>query len=280
MRRLIIAIAVLGILFAPAAAKAEITKSDDFSSTSINTGVWTSPAGAYNGATWIQNGGSTGVLNFTSNDSGEANGQYISNFNFSLNYDFYAKAQFNYDKTKVGGVGLGFYSLDKVGYNSKYLGSIEALYGSDSPSIPLGKYFVGSVELFDPIADDPYHYESIFEAISPRTIDSGWFGMYYNSSLDKLQMGAFSSDPSLTPAPVPIWGTEFPVSPAPGLKALLTSDYVGLSLSGWADYVALAQGEATLDNFGAMSTVPEPVSTILFLAGGTILAVRRLRRKK
>lgn len=95
----------------------------------------------------------------------------------------------------------------------------------------------------------------------------GWIGLQYEASVDKLSFGLYDAA-----------GTTF-------LKGGVISNFINeyneedmsFVLTGHSSGNGVTMGQA---NFYDYSVSPEPVSSLLFLAGGAMLAVRRYKGRK
>jgi hypothetical protein len=250
MRNLLIAITVLGILLAPHNAIASWF--DDF-----NDGVM--------GSQWfyVDDGNAKtslfeqdGVLNFTASGMGatENSGKvYASNTPVALSSDFQFKVWFynNYAGAYQGFMSLSLAKLSEEGQpliNAMMLATNE---GENK------KFYARIVEEGGP---------SLFSWKDARNT-SGWLGMRYTVSGDLLEFGGFDDAGNF------MTGTSYS-----GFSSLFGPDPIYIAISGKSIGAEIPLGMANLDNFQG-GVVPEPVSTVLFLAGGAVLAVRRFRRK-
>ncbi|MFA5499507.1 MAG: PEP-CTERM sorting domain-containing protein [Candidatus Omnitrophota bacterium] len=252
MKHIFVILVAAGVLLSPCAAKADWT--DDFSGTAMS-GIWFSES-SVNTGDLSQDGGTNGVLNFTSGGTYADWAAYGSAFSFGLENDFSAKVDYGFAWAPGGqqgaqaGILMRMTGQDGNGTPSFY-GTLSTGYLSDH-----GYYnAIGHNDVFNIYGDN---YEGL-----------GWFGLMYDSGDDILYAGIFRQGET-----TPFYGEQI------GNFSGLVGDggSVKFSLEGWANYACVGEGQAALDNFNA-SAAPEPVSTALFLIGGATLAARRLRRK-
>lgn len=251
MKKLSIVIAVLGIWFLPAFAKAA-SYSDNFDDGVMNPALW-----SYHGDT----GGTGlyeigGVLNFVSDGRWEhGSADYSSTWTLDLSNDFWMRTDFNF--SHVGGDGGVGFGIDQGPTGTGFAAGIGAEWSDREGSNPV--FWIG----IEDSNGDPVVSEEV-----NRSINSGWLGMHYNYAADTLEFGAFDqSDNSVAGASY----TNFRTTYGPDLWRV--------GIGGFADNnTVIGEGDANLDNFQA-TTAPEPVSTILFLTGGAVLVGRRLQKR-
>ena len=264
MKCLLAVIAVLGILFVSNPVKAEGCRFDD----SFDE-WWYFTSGT--GAALTESGGK---LNFTATGATSMAGAgYVLNQPFGFNNDFKVKVQFFNDiGVNSGGVELGLAKADE----------------NNQPSLVIyeGANYYNSAKRLE--AGVNQLQNEVFLKTYNRDVNSGWLGMEYYANTDLLILSAFVNDPEFSSGnnylTDPVTGEEMSTEFS-GFTTAYNPDKTAMNiyLGGWSHHGAVFNGEAGhtayFDNFAAVKAVPEPVSTVLFLAGGAVLAGRRFRRK-
>jgi len=268
MKKLSIVIAVLGILLMPSFAKASFF--DDSGGRWYMNPSWWEPAisDLENRTSFVDQ---NNRLEWTTtpgwSDGYEADRSYVSKWAFDLNHDFEFAVGYHkevYPNGRSGAVGfeLGYSSPGWSGEDNEYLIALSAA----------NRGYKGTGTIF------------YSEYGTPQTESNNWWNRSaadgilwarYDYSEDEIEVKALEKTGEN------LWETVGG-SDHDGLRTNYGVDQLRLAFYGENHGDSMAGSEAYLQNFqvtsGTMVT-PEPVSTILFLAGGTILAVRRLRRK-
>lgn len=251
MRYLLSVVIAFTILATPALSMAA-TYSDDFNVPGMDATLWTSQTDP--GGTPLYEANS--VLNFTADGAYMYRwSDYASTWTFDLNNDFAMRTDFNFNYNGTGGVGVGL-GIDQVG------GDFSASIGAEKEA----SYDGGRSIFWSGIENGeitPWKEEDV------RAITSGWLGLRYTSSTDKLEFGAFDMDN------IQVGGAYYN-----GFRTYTGGGIWKAAVGGFADdFTVIIQGQANLDNFQAAVT-PEPISMFLFLTGGAALAAARRLRKR
>lgn len=259
MKYLLVVMVLAGILFVPSPARADFFNdgrwymdSSQWELFAVDPANRTSLVDRNNRLEWITTPGQTGAY--------EATRVYASKWAFDLNYDFEFNVEFHYDHIATqypndyGTVGTGLCYGIPLQSESSYFFATGASSDVDYFNNPVKKFWTAKMVPGEPIEEDNW----------TRTNDSGVLYAYYDSVNDELQFEAESGTTIYT-----------------GLKSELGLSRLGVLFAGDSDGASLISGDAYLQNFqlNGGTMVPEPVSMVLFLSGGAVLAVRRLRRK-
>jgi len=255
MRKYLVSILVLGLLFFSGAVNGTAKASawyweDDFST---DTGWWNNeffegPA-ANNMGVGRQNNrlefSATGVPADTFGAKGK---MFYAPFNLGSNLQL--KADMHYSSAVDGGI---------VGVMSVWSGQ-----PGDGP--PLAT-LLGSLTTYEGSKSFSFSRVDSQESIEVvRTVDDATFWGHYVSADDRYDFAFMDGDTVLASNSIEDFTATFPG---------VTNVSVGIGgFSGGGDFIG---SEAYADNFAA---TPEPVSSVLFLIGGTSLIVARLRKRK